>query len=218
MIFLNTWEKISRTKRTVCTLVIHSIPTTAMMRSRKTVAQPMILTSFIPLSTIPGKSPAWTSLSMSSRDSQKPITYMATAIEFARVNISPIAPPNSGPSDLEQRSWEWDDVWHSPGDHVVDSSSWDLTIGAHCWHGERGEEGDNVGDGHEEETLDDAGLTDDPGESEEEHDSPDVEKTWHQHSLLPCQLGSRSCSSNFTCNNSICIGICLKKIYGAYQY
>ena len=90
-----------RTRRTVWTLVIHSMPTMAMMSKINTVPHPIILTSFIPLSTIPGKSPPWSSVSMSSRDSQNPITYIATAIELASVNIRPIAPPNSGPSDLE---------------------------------------------------------------------------------------------------------------------
>ncbi len=35
--------------------------------------------------------------SMSSKASTKPIKYMETAMELARVNIRPIAPPNSGP-------------------------------------------------------------------------------------------------------------------------
>lgn len=77
------------------------MPTMAMMSKTNTVPHPIILTSFIPLSTIPPNSPPWSSVSMSRRDSQNPITYMATAIEFASVNIRPIAPPNSGPSDLE---------------------------------------------------------------------------------------------------------------------
>ena len=33
----------------------------------------------------------------SSRDSQKPSVSIATPIELAKVNIKPIAPPNSGP-------------------------------------------------------------------------------------------------------------------------
>jgi len=38
---------------------------------------------------------------MSNRESQKPIVYIDTAMEFAMVNMIPMAPPNSGPSDLE---------------------------------------------------------------------------------------------------------------------
>lgn len=33
--------------------------------------------------------------------SQNPTTYMEQATAFAKENISPIEPPNSGPSDLE---------------------------------------------------------------------------------------------------------------------
>jgi hypothetical protein len=33
----------------------------------------------------------------SSKDSQKPRVSIATPIELAKVNIKPIAPPNSGP-------------------------------------------------------------------------------------------------------------------------
>ena len=33
--------------------------------------------------------------------SANPIMYIATAMEFARVNIRPMAPPNSGPSARE---------------------------------------------------------------------------------------------------------------------
>jgi len=33
----------------------------------------------------------------SSNDSQNPMRYIDTAMEFARKNINPIAPPNSGP-------------------------------------------------------------------------------------------------------------------------
>lgn len=38
---------------------------------------------------------------LTCRDSQKPTMYMATAIELATVNMSPMAPPNWGPRDLE---------------------------------------------------------------------------------------------------------------------
>lgn len=33
--------------------------------------------------------------------SQNPTTYIEQATAFAKENISPIAPPNSGPNDLE---------------------------------------------------------------------------------------------------------------------
>ena len=32
-------------------------------------------------------------------------SYMEIAMEFARVNISPMAPPNSGPRDLAKKTW-----------------------------------------------------------------------------------------------------------------
>jgi len=38
----------------------------------------------------------------SRRDSQNPIRYIETAMELARKNIRPIAPPNSGPKILKQ--------------------------------------------------------------------------------------------------------------------
>jgi hypothetical protein len=44
---------------------------------------------------IPVKPPYWCRQSRS--DSQKPIRYIATAIELAKKNINPMAPPNSGP-------------------------------------------------------------------------------------------------------------------------
>lgn len=36
---------------------------------------------------------------MSRNDSQNPIVSIATHMELAKVNIKPIAPPNSGPMD-----------------------------------------------------------------------------------------------------------------------
>ena len=52
-------------------------------------------------STTP-ENPGMYCASMSTRDSQKPMVYMATAMLLASVNMSPMAPPNSGPRDL----WE----------------------------------------------------------------------------------------------------------------
>ena len=49
---------------------------------------------------IPSK-PSMYSLSMSFKESQNPMMYIDTAIELAMVNMIPMAPPNSGPSDLE---------------------------------------------------------------------------------------------------------------------
>jgi len=37
----------------------------------------------------------------STKLSQKPTTYMEQATAFARENMRPIDPPNSGPNDLE---------------------------------------------------------------------------------------------------------------------
>ena len=54
-----------------------------------------------------------------------------------------------------------------------------LPIGTNSWHGQCREEGDHVGNGHEQKTLYDASLTNDPGQTEEQHHSPDVEQTWH---------------------------------------
>jgi hypothetical protein len=39
-----------------------------------------------------------TSMSMSRKDSQKPIVSMAAPMALARVSMMPMAPPNSGPS------------------------------------------------------------------------------------------------------------------------
>ncbi len=37
-----------------------------------------------------------------------------------------------------------------------------------------GDDGDNVAEGDDEQTLHQTGLTDDPGETQEEHYTPDV--------------------------------------------
>ena len=55
------------------------MPTMAMMSKTNTVPHPIILTSFIPLSTIPPNSPPWSSVSMSRRDSQNPGTGVMRA-------------------------------------------------------------------------------------------------------------------------------------------
>ena len=78
------------------------------------------------------------------------MTNMEIAMELARVNIRPMAPPNSGPRDLElwhtiDSNWQWalDIKVHlyypsPPWDHVVDSSWTDLSVCTDCWPGGEG--------------------------------------------------------------------------------
>ena len=56
---------------------------------------PMMRTSFNLTEVMPAMPPYC--FMQSSSDSQKPMRYIETAMELARKNISPMAPPNSGP-------------------------------------------------------------------------------------------------------------------------
>ena len=74
-------------------------------------------------------------------DSQNPIVYMATATELATVNMRPMAPPNSGPRDLEKNNKSIkkeignNSIWYHglqnkiPAYHVIYSSRPDLSVG-----------------------------------------------------------------------------------------
>jgi hypothetical protein len=48
---------------------------------------------------------------MSKNDSQNPMRCMATAIDWARTNIRPIAPPNSGPKKSYKLKSEYNKLW-----------------------------------------------------------------------------------------------------------
>lgn len=91
--FLYCWQ----CKDQYHTLASHSIPTTTIIRRIRMVTLPIMRTSCTPPSTILMLYDA----SNEFTDSQKPTTYIAHATAFARENINPIDPPNSGPSDLE---------------------------------------------------------------------------------------------------------------------
>ena len=56
---------------------------------------PMIRTSWSLTEVMPAMPPYC--FMQSSNDSQNPMRYIETAMELARKNIRPMAPPNSGP-------------------------------------------------------------------------------------------------------------------------
>ena len=92
----------SRNSSPICTLVTQSMPTIASPRMRTRETEPMSLMSLTLIPTMLSKS-GRVCCSMSIRASQKPIRYMETAMELARVNMRPMAPPNSGPRDLGKK-------------------------------------------------------------------------------------------------------------------
>ncbi len=94
----------SRNSSPICTLVTQSMPTMANPRMRTRETEPMSLMSLTLIPTMLSKS-GRVCCSMSIRASQKPIRYMDTAMELARVNMRPMAPPNSGPRDLGKRKF-----------------------------------------------------------------------------------------------------------------
>ena len=47
------------------------------------------------------------------------------------------------------------------------------------------DDGDDVAESDDQETFDQTSLTDDPGETQEEHDTPDVQQASHENALEP---------------------------------
>ena len=64
----------------------------------------------------------------------------------------------------------------------------DLSIGAHSGHGDCGDDGDDVGEDDDPQSLQYAGVAHYPGESEEEHHPPDVEEAPHEDTFKPTEL------------------------------
>ena len=85
-------------------------------------------------------------------------------------------------------------------DHVVDSSGLDGSIGAYGRHGGGCDDSDQVGDADDEQSYDETGLTDDPGQPEVQHDAPNVEHTFHQNALHPAKFDDLKQKNNY--NNS----------------
>ena len=83
------------------TLASHSMPMTTMPARRTMVTLPMMRTSISPLSMIFRSC----DLSRSLSDSQKPMTYMATATALATAKMTPIDAPKSGPSEREIKKY-----------------------------------------------------------------------------------------------------------------
>ena len=69
------------------------------------------------------------------------------------------------------------------GYHVVDAASADLAVSGDCGHAEGCDGGDEVGEQQHRRALQHARLANHPGETEEEHDAPNVEKAPHVHTL-----------------------------------
>ena len=63
-----------------------------------------------------------------------------------------------------------------------------MSIGADGRHGDGGDDGDDVGEEDDPQPLQYAGVAHHPGESEEEHDAPDVEEAPHEDSFKPTEL------------------------------
>jgi len=85
----------SRARRPICTRVIQSIPTRARTRIATRPEMPMIRMSFSLRVVMPWMPPYC--FMQSRSDSQNPMRYIETAMELAKKNIRPMAPPNSGP-------------------------------------------------------------------------------------------------------------------------
>lgn len=92
----NLHQNIKKKNKKIFTFASHSIPITTISSNMTTVRQPIILVSCIAPSMIVIPKEFHNKL---RSDSQNPTTYMATATALARENMSPILPPNSGPSE-----------------------------------------------------------------------------------------------------------------------
>lgn len=51
-----------------------------------------------------------------------------------------------------------------------------------------GDDGDDVAKADDKKSFDKSGLTNDPGQTQEEHHTPDVQKASHEHSFKPNQV------------------------------
>ena len=71
---------------------------------------------------------------------------------------------------------------------IMNVSYSDLSIGADSRHGDGGDDGDDVGQEDDTQSLQDAGVSNHPGESEEQHHPPDVEETPHVDAFKPTEL------------------------------